>query len=158
MEKIGVIAVIVLVVITVGCLGPEPTVSPLPTPTMVSPLPVPGEGKISIPIQLRGGDEVFGFDFSGIAVAVAGGNILLLPVIIGLVQFLKEVTGLGGKWLRVASLALGVGLGLSYLVAMAMPRDFAGWFGAVIFGLALGMEASGVVDYSRDVASRAKGS
>ena len=90
-------------------------------------------------------------DFSD--VAVNGVPILLL--IIGLVEFIRQM-GLSGKPLRAVSAGLGLLFGLLYQVSLGVPADFAGWFGAVVFGLGLGVAASGVVDVARDLAKRAK--
>lgn len=76
-------------------------------------------------------------------VAVAG--IPLLAVVIGLVQFVKGF-GFEGKGVRALSAMIGLALGIGYQLSVAMPADFAGWFGAVVFGLGLGVVASGVYD------------
>jgi len=76
---------------------------------------------------------------------VAG--IPLMIVIFGLVEFSKSL-GLTGKWLTVFSLVLGFLFGLAYRLATAsFPAEFAGWFGVVIFGLALGLVTSGFYDF-----------
>lgn len=76
----------------------------------------------------------------------------LLVLIIGLIQFAKNM-GLSGKWLRVASALLGLGFGLAYQISLGMPTDFAGWLGASVYGLGLGVVASGLVDAARRIAS-----
>ena len=44
----------------------------------------------------------------------------------------------------ITSLVLGLIFGMSYQIAQAgMPAGFAGWFTVVIFGLAIGLTASG---------------
>lgn len=90
-------------------------------------------------------------DFSDISV----NGIPLLAVIIGLVQFLKEM-GVGGKWLRASSALIGAVFGLLYQISIGVPVDFAGWFSAVVFGLALGITASGLVDVAREWIARLK--
>jgi len=85
-------------------------------------------------------------DFSD---AVVGG-IPLVVLIIGLVQFLKEL-GVAGVALRVASAGLGLVLGILYQLSLAMPADLGGWLGVVVYGLALGVTASGLVDAARRV-------
>lgn len=40
-------------------------------------------------------------------------------------------------------------LGVLYQVSIAVPAGFAGWFGAAVFGLALGLVASKVYDAIR---------
>ncbi len=70
----------------------------------------------------------------------------LVTLIMGLVEFSKKL-GVQGKALTALSMALGVLLGIGYQVAQqGAPADFAGWFNAAVFGLALGLTASGVYD------------
>lgn len=85
-------------------------------------------------------------DFSD---AVVGG-IPLVVLIIGLVQFLKEL-GVSGVALRIASAALGLVLGVLYQLSLAMPADLGGYLGVAVYGLALGVTASGLVDAARRV-------
>lgn len=78
------------------------------------------------------------FDFSNLLI----GGIPLIVVIFGLVEFIKSL-GLQGKAVTVVSLALGLVFGLAYQFTLAIPSDFAGWFSAIVFSLALGLVASG---------------
>lgn len=72
-------------------------------------------------------------------------GIPLIFVVMGLVE-LSKVLGARGKLLTILSLAIGLALGVLYQLSIAMPASFGEWFGAVIFGLALGIVASGVYD------------
>ena len=85
-------------------------------------------------------------DFTNALVA----GIPLLMVVIGLVEWSKKI-GLSGKWLTVVSMLIGVGLGVLYQMTQAMPVDFSGWFTAGVYGLALGLVASGVYDAAKSV-------
>lgn len=85
-------------------------------------------------------------DFSD---AIVNG-IPLVVLIIGLVQFLKEL-GVSGPWLRVASAAIGLVLGVLYQLSLFMPADLGGWLGVVVYGLGLGLTASGLVDTARRI-------
>lgn len=76
-------------------------------------------------------------------ITVAG--IPLLFVVIGLVQFVKGF-GLEGNIVKLVSLAIGVILGVAYQYTVAVPIDFVGWFQTVVFGLGLGLVASGIYD------------
>ncbi len=76
-------------------------------------------------------------------------GIPLLVLIVGLVQFLKEM-GLAGRYLRAASAALGLSLGVLYQLSLRAPADLAGWLGVGVYGLGLGVVASGLVDAARD--------
>ncbi len=83
-------------------------------------------------------------DFSTLLV----GGIPLVVVVFGLVEFVKSF-GLKGQWLTVTSLFLGLALGVCYQVAKTgLPVDFAGWFAVAIFGLALGLVASGFYKFA----------
>lgn len=74
-------------------------------------------------------------------IVVAG--IPLLAIVIGLVQFIKGF-GLNGNAVKALSLAIGLLLGGAYQYTVAAPVDFAGWFSIVVFGLGLGLVASGL--------------
>jgi hypothetical protein len=76
---------------------------------------------------------------------VAG--IPLVVVIFGLVEFSKKL-GLKGNWLTIFSMCLGVAFGVAYKIAESgVPGSFAAWFAVVVFGLALGLTASGLYDF-----------
>lgn len=79
-------------------------------------------------------------------ITVAGVPLLLF--VIALVQWIKGF-GLAGAYVRVASMVIGLILGVGYQVTLASPVDFSGWFTTVIFGLALGLVASGVYDAAK---------
>lgn len=88
-------------------------------------------------------------DFSDVVV----NGVPLMLLIVGLVQFISEM-GISGKALRVVSAVIGLGMGIAYQMSQSVPVDFSGWFGAVLYGLALGVTASGLVDQVRDLAGR----
>lgn len=76
------------------------------------------------------------------------GSIPLIAVVFGLVEFMKAF-GVAGRWLTLASMLTGITVGMSYQIALAgIPAGFAGWFEIVIFGLALGLVASGFYDFA----------
>jgi hypothetical protein len=76
--------------------------------------------------------------------AVAG--VPLLFVVFGLVAWIKSF-GVTGNWLRVASMLVGLILGCGYMFStLGFPTDFAGWFSVIVYGLGLGVVASGVYD------------
>jgi hypothetical protein len=81
-------------------------------------------------------------------------GIPLIFVVLGLVEWVKQL-GVSGKGTVAASMAIGVGLGIGYQCSVVVPTDFATWFGAGIFGLALGLVASGIYDAASKVASKA---
>jgi hypothetical protein len=84
------------------------------------------------------------FDISTLVV----GTVPLIAVVFGLVEFSKAL-GLKGKALTIVSLLLGLLFGLAFSFATkGVPVLFAGWFEAVVFGLAIGLVASGFYDFA----------
>jgi len=81
------------------------------------------------------------FDFGTAAI----GMIPLVPFIMGLVAWIKTM-GLTGKLLTLISMLLGLVLGVLYMHSQAPLVGFGAWFVAVVYGLTLGMAASGVYD------------
>lgn len=77
---------------------------------------------------------------------VAG--IPLVLVVFGLVEMIKSL-GIKGPLLTVLSMVIGLLLGMAFQVAQAgVPASFAAWFSVVIFGLTLGLVASGFYKWS----------
>jgi len=75
------------------------------------------------------------------------GGIPLVAVVFGLVEFIKSF-GLKGHWLTGVSILLGLAFGIAYQIANAgVPMSFAGWFSMVVFGLIIGLVASGFYDF-----------
>lgn len=85
--------------------------------------------------------EIFKAVFDNASVA----GIPLLAFVIGLVQYIKSF-GLSGNAVRGVSMAVGFVLGIGYQFSTVPPTDFASWFAASVFGLALGLVASGLYD------------
>jgi hypothetical protein len=84
------------------------------------------------------------FDYANLLVGV----VPLVVVIFGLVEFSKSM-GLSGKALTIFSLLLGCAFGSAYKIAESgLPASFAGWFALLVFGLALGLVASGFYDFA----------
>ena len=82
-------------------------------------------------------------------------GIPLLFVVMGLVELSKSF-GAQGKALTAISFGIGLIIGLLYQLSLGMPADYAGWFGAAVFGLALGLVASKVYDAMKS-ATKAQG-
>jgi hypothetical protein len=73
-------------------------------------------------------------------------GIPLLFVVLGLVEWIKTF-GLTGNVLRGVSMAVGLLLGFGYMTSQqGFPVEFAAIFGYVVYGLALGLVASGIYD------------
>lgn len=80
------------------------------------------------------------------SITVAG--IPLVLIVLGLVEWVKGF-GVEGQSLRGVSLVIGLALGIGYQLSIAVPADFTGWFSAVVFGLGLGLVASGLFDAAK---------
>jgi hypothetical protein len=80
-------------------------------------------------------------DFSSYVVA----GVRLVLVVLGLVEWVKSL-GLQGNAVKFVSMGIGLILGVGYQLSVAVPIGFTGWFGACVFGLALGLLASGIYD------------
>ena len=86
--------------------------------------------------------------------AVVAG-IPLVFVVFGLVAWVKQL-GLSGKWLTVTSLLIGLVLGVGYqLATVGIPAAFAGWFAVIVYGLGLGIVASGVYKAAEYIKAKA---
>lgn len=72
----------------------------------------------------------------------------LVAVILGLVELAKSF-GASGRLLTGISFAIGAILGVFYQFSIAIPASAADWFGAVLFGLALGLTACKLYDAVR---------
>ena len=76
----------------------------------------------------------------------------LLFVVIGLVQWVKSF-GVKGHALRGSAMGIGLLLGAGFQIAqLGLPVAFAGWFGIAVYGLGLGIVASGVYDAGKSIA------
>ncbi len=81
-------------------------------------------------------------------------GIPLVFVVIGLVTLLGKL-GVAGKAQLASAMGIGTALGVLYQISLGMPMDFAGWFGAVIYGLALGLTGAGIYETGLKVARKA---
>lgn len=69
-------------------------------------------------------------------------DIAIIPVITGLIEIAKKM-GLPKKFSPLIALALGIIAGVVYIE----PQDVAG---GIIIGIAVGLSASGLYEYSKD--------
>ena len=79
-------------------------------------------------------------------------GIPLVALIMGLVELTKQF-GASGKMLTGISFAIGAVLGVLYQYSVKVPTTFGDWFGAIIFGLALGLTACKLYDAVRSAAN-----
>jgi len=73
-------------------------------------------------------------------------GINFLALVFGMVEFSKKLK-IEGRALTVLSMVLGVIMGVGYQVAQMYP-EFGKWFGVAVFGLAVGLAASGIYDFA----------
>lgn len=93
-------------------------------------------------------------DFNNLVV----NGVPIIAVIIGLVAFVKAMGVKGTVPLRATSAGLGLLLGVGAQISEnGVPADFAGWFGLAVYGLGLGVVASGLVDAASDAVRRGNG-
>ncbi len=69
-------------------------------------------------------------------------GVLAIPLIIGLVEAAKRV-GLDAVWATPLAIGLGLAISVGYVVAQQLP-GLEVWLDAVMWGLALGLSASGL--------------
>ena len=86
-------------------------------------------------------NEIFQVVFENASVA----GIPLLAFVLGLVQWIKSF-GLSGNQVKGTSMIVGILLGVGYQFSVNPPADFATWFAVAVFGVALGLVASGLYD------------
>lgn len=79
-------------------------------------------------------------------------GIPLVALIMGLVELTKQF-GASGKMLTGISFGLGAVLGILYQYSVKIPVGFGDWFGAIAFGLALGLTACKLYDAVRSAAN-----
>jgi hypothetical protein len=75
-------------------------------------------------------------------------GIPLVILVIALVEWFKRL-GVSGIALNVVSMTVGVVIGVAYWYAQQPLATFGDWFGAVVYGIALGLVASGIYDAVR---------
>lgn len=94
-------------------------------------------------------NDVFDPLFSGLLVA----GVPLLAVCFGLVQWLKTAFNLQDRPVLFVSMGVGLLLGVGFKLSVLIPTSFAEWFGVVLFGLSLGLVASGIYKGIKQAAS-----
>ena len=77
-------------------------------------------------------------DISNLFVA----GIPMTLVVFGLVEFIKSF-GLSGKIVTALSMVVGLIIGIGYQLSIAVPVGFNGWYPVIIFGITIGLVASG---------------
>ena len=74
-----------------------------------------------------------------------GNGINFLVIVFGLVEFAKKF-GLQGRTLTALSMVIGVVMGILCQLSLR-SQALAEWFQIILFGLAVGLAASGIYDF-----------
>ena len=82
--------------------------------------------------------------------ALLVGSVPLMIVVFGLVEMIKSL-GIEGRSLTIISMLLGLAFGMAYQISSAgVPVGFPDWFQVIIFGLLIGLVASGFYKFAAD--------
>lgn len=87
------------------------------------------------------------FDLEIFSKAAVSG-VPIVALVVALVEWIKRM-GVTGKGLNAASMAIGLVFGAGYMIsqgALNANDPFTAWFGIVVYGLGLGLTASGIYD------------
>lgn len=88
-------------------------------------------------------------------IGMASGVVPLVPIVIGLTQWVKVTLNTSdGRILNACSMLFGVVLGVAFMVAQQVPQGFTDWFIVVIYGLVLGLTASGLFKVGLEMARK----
>lgn len=88
---------------------------------------------------------------------VAVNGVPLALVVMGL-TFLYGKFGASGNLQLGLSFATGLLFGVGYMLALSgVPVDFAGWFGVIVFGVAMGLLPAGIYESFKAAAVKARG-
>lgn len=82
-------------------------------------------------------------DLTGAIVA----GVPLMLVVIGLVQYVKEKIGWSGAGVEIFAILLGLAFGVGYWAYLGEPARYVEWqfwFEAAVYGLAVGLVATGI--------------
>jgi hypothetical protein len=75
------------------------------------------------------------------------GAIPLMVIVFGLVEFSKKL-GAKGNFLTILSMVVGLAFGMLFRIySIGVPVGFAPWFEVIVYGLAIGLVASGFYDF-----------
>ena len=77
-------------------------------------------------------------------------EISIIALVIGLTQWVKTRLNVEGQAAEIVSLLTGIVLGIGAKLALGLPTDYAGWFGVVIYGLAMGLVPSGLYKFASE--------
>ena len=93
------------------------------------------------------------FDVAVFVKTVLPTTAALLPIVMAIVTYLGKL-GVQGKWQLVSSLVTGLVLGGVSMYFQIFPVVAVDWFVTVLYGLVLGLSASGVYEVGRDLVEK----
>jgi len=93
------------------------------------------------------------FDFTEFVNDVLPTTAALLPLVMAIVTYLGKL-GVQGKLQLVSSLLTGLVLGGASMYFQIVPVTGVDWFATVLYGLVLGLSASGVYEVGKDLVEK----
>jgi hypothetical protein len=94
------------------------------------------------------------FDFTKFFQAIPENAVIVVLIVLGLVTFLGKL-GVRGKWQLISGMLIGIAFGGAFMIAaLGVPMSFAGWFSVIMYGLMLGLTASGVYEAGKDLIAK----
>jgi len=94
------------------------------------------------------------FDFTSFFEVSAKSGPIVVLIVLGLVQLYGKA-GVSGKWQLFSSLFTGIIIGGAFQVAaLGTPATFAEWFAVVMYGLLMGLTATGTYEVGKKLLSR----
>ncbi len=94
------------------------------------------------------------FDPTKLFEAIPENAPIVVMVILGLVTFLGKL-GVKGIYQLISSMVLGILFGAGFMIAvLGWPASFAGWFSLIIYGLMLGLVASGIYETGKEITNK----
>ena len=83
---------------------------------------------------------------------------VVIAIVIGLSQWVKEKAQLVGTKAEVAALVIGIVIGGVFQYAVSQPADVKGWLGVALVALAMGLVPSGLFKFTVQLAEKSSGS
>lgn len=81
---------------------------------------------------------------------------IVVTIVLGLTQWLKERMQLSGRPAEALSFVIGAASGGVYQYAVTQPVDLNGWLAVVFVGLLMALVPSGIFKFATQIAEKAK--
>lgn len=90
-------------------------------------------------------------------IAMTTGVVPLVPIVMGLVQWVKVTFKTSDATvLNLCSMWFGLVFGGGFMLAQHNPTDFTEWFLLVVYGVVLGLTASGLYKVGQELVEKGK--